>query len=44
MAGKAPSTAPVTTSPVELEVTKVNNASLIELKNACDDALKRVRG
>jgi signal peptidase complex subunit 2 len=26
----------------EREVVKVNNASLTELKNACDDALKRV--
>lgn len=27
----------------ERDVVKVNNANLSELKNACDDALKRVR-
>jgi hypothetical protein len=29
--------------PEEREVVRVNNANLTELKNACDDALKRVR-
>ena len=28
---------------VARDVVKVNNANLSELKNACDDALKRVR-
>ena len=32
----------VVISPEDREVVKVNNASLTELKNACDDAVKRV--
>jgi signal peptidase complex subunit 2 len=30
-------------SPVDRDVVKVNNANATELKNACDDAVKRVR-
>lgn len=30
-------------SPEDRDVVKVNNANLTELKNACDDAVKRVR-
>ena len=33
----------VVTAPDEREEVKVNNANVTELKNACDDALKRVR-
>ena len=33
----------VTIPPEERELVKVNNANLTELKNACDDAVKRVR-
>ena len=32
----------VVVPPEERETVKVNNASLTELKNACDDSLKRV--
>jgi signal peptidase complex subunit 2 len=31
------------TTPKSRDVVKVNNANLIELKNALDDAIKRVR-
>ena len=35
---------PITPTPSkDRDVVKVNNASLIELKNALDDAIKRVR-
>jgi hypothetical protein len=33
----------ITIAPEDREVVKVNNANLTELKNACDDAVKRVR-
>jgi signal peptidase complex subunit 2 len=33
----------ITTDLQQREEVKVNNANLTELKNACDDALKRVR-
>jgi signal peptidase complex subunit 2 len=33
----------VTVPAYEREEVKVNNANLTELKNACDDAVKRVR-
>lgn len=37
------SLASVTGAAADRDVIKVNNANLTELKNACDDALKRVR-
>jgi hypothetical protein len=40
---KPPGPLSTTISPEEREIIKVNNYSVSELKNACDDALKRVR-
>lgn len=40
---KPPGPLSITISPEEREIIKVNNYSAAELKNACDDALKRVR-
>jgi signal peptidase complex subunit 2 len=40
---KPPGPLSITISPEEREIIKVNNYSASELKNACDDALKRVR-
>jgi signal peptidase complex subunit 2 len=39
---KPPGPLSITISPEERDVVKVNNYSVSELKNACDDALKRV--